>query len=409
MAPNERSSLLPNDNQTGESNKKAEPSFLKSYQTFVFGTWLNLALIAVPFSFLSHFLHWGASWTFIISFIAIVPLASMLGDATEQCSMKVGQTLGGLLNATFGNAVEAIVGIIALSQNQLRIVQTSMLGSILSNLLLVLGCSFFAAGFKFSETQFQVTAAQASASTLTLAVATLIIPAAYHANQKAVAAGGFFNYLAMGEDVGTEVAKKSGLEGLLFISRGTAIMLLLIYATYLWFQLKTHSYLFEAASGEDDEEDEVKMSLPAAVSGLVIVTVITSFCADYLVDSIDEFADEYGIPKAFIGLILIPIVGNAAEHLTSVWMAAKGKMEIVIGVSVGSSIQIAIGVIPLLVLIGWAMGRELTLYFENFETICLFISVMLVNSLLQDGKSNYLEGIMLVALYVVIGLAFWVS
>jgi len=317
--------------------------------------------------------------------------------------------LGGLLNATFGNAVEAIVGIIALKQNQLRIVQTSMLGSILSNILLVLGCSFFAAGFKFRESKFQVTAAQASASVMTLAVSTLIIPAAYHSNKQVTAAGGFMNYLTAGAEGQAEIAAKTGNDGLLFISRGTAVILLVIYACYLWFQLRTHSYLFEAAQGDDEEEDAAKMNVWAAVSALIVVTVVTSFCADYLVDSIDEFAKDYGIPKAFIGLILIPIVGNAAEHLTSVWMAYKGKMEIVIGVSVGSSIQIAIGVIPILVLVGWAMGRELTLYFENFETICLFIAVFLVSSLLQDGKSNYLEGLMLCSLYVAIGLAFWVS
>jgi len=413
MAPNERSSLLSgNNSQTpfGGEQEKSDPSFLQSYKALLFGGWVNVLLIAVPFSFASHFAGWNASITFMVSFLAIVPLASLLGDATEQCSLKVGQTLGGLLNATFGNAVEAIVGIIALKQNQLRIVQTSMLGSILSNILLVLGCSFFAAGFKFNEAQFQVTGAQLSASVMTLAVCTLIIPAAYHANQKASVAGGFFQYLAASEEGKAIIEEKAGIDGLLFISRGTAIILLCIYATYLFFQLKTHAYLFEAAKNDDDEEeDPAKMNVWAAVSALVVVTVITSFCADYLVDSIDEFANDYGIPKAFIGLILIPIVGNAAEHLTSVWMAAKGKMEIVIGVSVGSSIQIAVGVIPLLVLVGWAMGRELTLYFENFETICLFIAVTLVNSLLQDGKSNYIEGLMLVSLYVVIGLAFWVS
>jgi len=214
-------------------------------KALLFESYVNVLLLAVPFSFASYHAGWGAAPTFIISFIAIVPLAAvrersfhlhsndcsyemqLLGDATEQCSLKVGQTLGGLLNATFGNAVEAIVGIIALKQNQLRIVQTSMLGSILSNMLLVLGCSFFAAGFKFRESQFQVTAAQASSSVMTLAMSTLVIPAAYHANQKAIAAGGF---LASLTEEGSKIAlEKTGIDGLLFISRGTSVILLGIY------------------------------------------------------------------------------------------------------------------------------------------------------------------------------------
>jgi len=151
------------------------------------------------------------------------------------------------------------------------------------------------------------------------------------------------------------------------------------------------------------------MSIAAASIALILVTVITAFCADYLVASIEEFADRYHISKPFIGLILLPIVGNAAEHVTSIWMALKGQMELTIGICVGSSIQIAAFVIPLLVVIGWISNHELTLFFANFETIAFFASVFLVNTLIQDGKSNYMEGLMLVTLYLVIALAFWVS
>jgi len=154
---------------------------------------------------------------------------------------------------------------------------------------------------------------------------------------------------------------------------------------------------------------EPNMNTCAAGVSLVIVTVVTSFCADYLVASIEETAQRYHIPKAFIGLILLPIVANAAEHVTSVWMAMKDQMELTIGICVGSSIQIATFVVPLLVIIGWITHHELTLYFANFETIVFFVSVFLVNTLIQDGKSNYMEGLMLVTLYLVIALAFWVS
>ncbi|KAG0145211.1 hypothetical protein CROQUDRAFT_659022 [Cronartium quercuum f. sp. fusiforme G11] len=373
------------------------PTSMQSFKNFFFSSYLNLLLIAVPLSFLSHFFHWGSTPDFVISFIAIIPLASLLGEATEQVALKVGSTLGGLMNATFGNAVEAIVGIVALSQNQLRIVQTSMLGSILSNILLVLGCSFIGAGFKFKESKFQATAAQASASLMLLACIALVIPAAYYTTT--------VEKLSTGTNV---LPRDIAQHGLLVISRGTSVLLLAMYFLYLFFQLKTHSYLYVDEAGESEEE-EPSMNLLSASLALVGVTIITAFCADYLVDSIDEFATSAGIPKAFIGLILLPIVGNAAEHATSVWMAMKGKMELAIGVAVGSSIQIAVGVIPIMVIVGWITGKPLTLYFENFETICLVFSVLLTTLLIQDGKSNYMEGAMLVSLYVIIALAIWVS
>jgi len=196
--------------------------------------------------------------------------------------------------------------------------------------------------------------------------------------------------------------------GLLFISRGTAILLLIVYVAYLFFQLKTHAYLFQPSEGQEEEE-ELEMSTLSAGTALLFVTIVTSFAADYLVASIEETAERYSIPKPFIGLILLPLVANAAEHVTSVWMAMKNKMELTIGICVGSSIQISAFVIPLLVIVGWITGHDLTLFFANFETIVLFVSVLLVNLLIQDGKSNYMEGLMLVALYFVVALSFWVS
>ncbi|TFK94786.1 calcium/proton exchanger [Polyporus arcularius HHB13444] len=396
-----------------------QPSWLASYKFFFFGSYLNVLLLFVPLSFFSHFLNWDAALVFAFSFIAIMPLAALLGTATDQLSMKLGQTLSGLLNASFGNAVEIIVGIAALLQGELRIVQTSLLGSILSNILLVLGCSFLAGGLKFPESNFQVTAAQASSSLMTLACITLVIPAAYHSAKSH--SGG------LGDEVGTVIngtikaavdstidtglggLDADGAHGLKIISRGTAILLLFVYVVYLIFQLKTHAYLYVAEAQADEESEEPEMNTLAAGSGLLLVTIITSFCADYLVGSIEETAERYSIPKPFIGLILLPIVANAAEHVTSVWMAMKNKMELTIGICVGSSIQIAAFVVPLLVIVGWITGHDLTLFFADFETIVLFVSVLLVNFLIQDGKSNYMEGLMLVTLYLVIALAFWVS
>jgi len=191
-------------------------------------------------------------------------------------------------------------------------------------------------------------------------------------------------------------------------------MLLVVYCTYLYFQLKSHADLFAPDDEQrelepDEEEDKQQMNSLSAGLSLLVVTVVTSFCADYLVASIEETAEQYSIPKPFIGLILIPLVANAAEHVTSVWMAMKNKMMLAISISVGSSIQIATFVIPLLVIVGWIVGQELTLFFADFETIILFVSVVLVNGLIQDGESNYIEGLMCVVLYAVIALAFWVS
>lgn len=431
---------IPNGgNSTGNVVEEPLKTFrpLQSSRYILFRSWLNILLLTVPVALACHFVKWPATVKFIISFLSIIPLAALLGDATEQVSMSLGQTLGGLLNATFGNAVELIVGVVALSQNQLRLVQTSMLGSILSNILLVLGCSFAAGGIVFKESTFQTTAAQTSSGVLTLACAALVIPAAYHStysrssgsaspspkdlvtalqslvlgNSSAPSTTEMISALAMiTRDDGDDAPDPhdESLSGLLVLSRGTSIILLVVYIAYLYFQLKSHSNLFEAEADEngESEEEHPEMDTYSAAGWLVIITVVTAFCADVLVSSIDETASKWKLPKPFIGLILLPIVGNAAEHVTAVWMAMKGRTELTIGVAVGSSIQIAAGMIPILVLVSWALHKNLTLFFADFETIVLFIAVVLVNILLQDGRSNYIEGIMLIALYLVIALSY---
>ncbi|VDB82847.1 unnamed protein product [Peniophora sp. CBMAI 1063] len=478
MPPSEHTPLLQNGEQRAKSfvhrvvdvcKAEGEPGWGHSLRYFFFTSWLNVVLVFVPLSALAHFLHWDVALRFSFSFIAIIPLAKLLGDATEQMSLSLGQTLAGLLNATFGNAVEIIVGITALLQDQIRIVQTSMLGSILSNLLLVLGMSFLAGGLVKKESSFRVTAAQTNASLMTLACITLVIPAAYHSARglgtipsfstpspvipKTPVEPDVISATKFVADNGAVVdIDEEGQRGLLIISRGTALLLLGVYVAYLVFQLKTHFALFQAKSKakvlqsealsddeeallsppltatipavsranagapseirqqeEEEEEEKAEMSVICASVMLLVVTIITSFVADYLVASIEEFAERYHIPKPFIGLILLPIVANAAEHVTSVWMAMKDKMELTIGVCVGSSIQLATFVIPFLVVVGWISGHELTLFFDNFETVSFFVSVLLVNLLIQDGKSNYMEGVMLMTLYLVIALAFWVS
>jgi len=413
---------------------EGEPTWCQSLSFFL-GSWMNVFLPFIILSALSHYLDWDAGLQFAFSFIAIMPLAKLLGEATEQLSIKLGSTLGGLLNASFGNAVEIIVGVAALLRGELRIVQTSMLGSILSNLLLVLGMSFFAGGLVRNESRFPKTAAQTSASLMSLACITLILPAAYNAVKTVERYESIHPFY---KDH-TPGPSDPGYRGLLVISRGTSILLLVVYVAYLIFQLKTHVELFEPPKTtgetqeshavqngnqnqgdvenqggriivqEEEEEEVAKMNMASAGVFLLVVTIITSFCADWLVASIETTSEKYSIPKPFIGLILIPLVANAAEHVTAVWMAVKDKMQLTIGISLGSSIQIASFVVPLLVIVGWMIGKDLTLFFDHFETVTLFVSVFLVNLLIQDGKSNYMEGLMLMVLYIVIAIAFWVS
>lgn len=196
------------------------------------------------------------------------------------------------------------------------------------------------------------------------------------------------------------------------LSRGTAIILLLLYVLYLWFQLRTHPNLFDAETQHHHEEEveEPIMGPIAAAVVLVVTTVLVAICADYLVESIDPIVETAHISKNFIGLILIPIVGNAAEHVTAVVVAIRNKMDLAMGVAIGSSIQIALLVTPFLVILGWAvLDKPMTLHFETFETVAFAFSVLVVTYTVQDGKSNYLEGAMLLGLYIIIALAFYVS
>jgi Ca2+:H+ antiporter len=249
-----------------------------------------------------------------------------------------------------------------------------MLGSILSNILLVLGCCFIAGGIKFKEQSFNTTVASTMSSLMSVSAASMIIPAALYASLK-------------------KHSEESPEHNILILSHGTAIILLFIYVMYLVFQLKTHSNFFD--EGNTGEHEEAELLTPWAASVLlVVITIAVAVCAEYLVDSIDSIVETAHISKTFIGLILIPIVGNAAEHVTAVVVAYKNKMDLAIGVAIGSSLQIALFVTPFLVILGWIMDRNMTLHFETFETVTFFLAALVVTLLIQDGKSNYLEGVL---------------
>lgn len=285
-----------------------------------------------------------------------------------------------------------------------------MLGSILSNILLVLGCCFLAGGIKYRQQKFNDVVASTMSSLMVVSTASLIIPATLYAVMKG--------------------RREEQKDNILILSHGTAVILLLLYVLYLFFQLKTHSDFFDAEGGEEqdgeqgEQEEGRILSTPAAGVALVLVTVLVAVCAEYLVDSIDSIVETAHISKTFIGLVLLPIVGNAAEHVTAVVVAMKDKMDLAIGVAIGSSMQIALLVTPFLVILGWIIGQPMTLQFEIFETVVFFLSVLITSYVIavslptplkhmkpklravQDGKSNYLEGAMLLGMYTIIALAF---
>ncbi|RIA89161.1 Sodium/calcium exchanger protein [Glomus cerebriforme] len=365
----------------------SQPNIRESIKIIIKCSWINYLLIFIPFGYLAHIFRWSDTWIFILNFLAILPLSKLYDFATVDASLRVGQSIGCLLNATFGNAVELIVTIIALTKGELRVVQASLLGAIISNLLLIIGMCFVIGGYYYHQQVFNQTIAQTSSGLITLACIGLVIPAA-------------FNFAVNGD---TMDESGDNSRQLLNLSHGTAIVLLIIYILYIYFQLKTHSNLYQV----EEEEDEPQLTLSVILFLFVAVTIVAAFSAEYLVSSIEGMVESSGLSKTFVGLILLPIIGNAAEFTTAINAAMRNKMSFAITIAAGSSMQIALFITPFLVLLGWIIGQSLTLYFHSFETVVLFISVIITNYLILDGKSNWLEGVMLLATYTIISLAFF--
>lgn len=376
---------------TPQHRLKPAPGIAESMMNVLKYTWLNVLLLLIPVSWALYFTldresKGGSLAIFLTSFLAIMPLAGLLSYGTEEVALRVGQTLGGLLNATLGNAVELIVAIIALFHCELVITQTSLIGSVLSNLLLVLGMCFFVGGLRYKEQEFKQTAAQLNTGMLTMAVISVLIPASFHAT--------------LGEDILDNVERPD----LLQMSRGASIILLIIYLGYLWFQLKSHTFLY---ADESDVEEEPSLHIYVAWGTLVLSTVLVGVTSEWLVDSLDGFTSGYGVGKTFVGLVLLPIVSNAAEHVTAVLAARRNAVDLAMGVAVGSSIQIALFVIPLLVIIAWIADKPLSLLFDPFVAILMFLAVLIVSYAIADGRSNWMEGYILMNVYVLMALASW--
>ncbi|CAG8714358.1 20620_t:CDS:2, partial [Dentiscutata erythropus] len=293
------------------------PTITHSLNAALYSSKLNVLLIFVPLGFLAHFLEWNSATIFILNFLGLIPLANLLGFVTEDIANRCGQAVGGLLNATFGNAEELIIAVLALMRGEIRIVQASMLGSIISNLLLVLGSCFIAGGYKHKEQDFNKKAAQTNSGLLAIACIGLVIPAAFHFEGSYQDDNANRDNLQHDQDLN--------------LSRGIALVLLVIYVLFLYFQLKTHAYLYREEESEDPE-----LSFGASIFLLSFITIIITFSSDFLIDSIEGIVD-LGLNKTFVGLILLPIVGNAAEHASAIKVAMKNKMDLAISIAVGSS------------------------------------------------------------------------
>eukprot|EP00993_Chasmostoma_nieuportense_P001813 NODE_2660_length_1124_cov_33.842528_g2538_i0.p1 GENE.NODE_2660_length_1124_cov_33.842528_g2538_i0~~NODE_2660_length_1124_cov_33.842528_g2538_i0.p1 ORF type:complete len:327 (+),score=91.68 NODE_2660_length_1124_cov_33.842528_g2538_i0:116-982(+) len=283
--------------------------------------------------------------------------------------------MGALLNATFGNATEMIISIFALHNGMNTVIKNSLIGSVLGNMMLVLGTAFLVAG----NSSFESSVAHLFSTLLLLACMGILCPTVF------------------------AMESNRSPESVLAVSHDVALCMCAGYVLYLYFQLRTHKEMFED-SDNDMEEEEPSYSLVVSVGGLAIATLLISLESDILVDSIQPAAEALGLSQAFIGVILVPIVGNAAEHATAILMAHHGRMNIAIGVAVGSSIQIALFVVPFLVLVSWVMGKSLDLCFDPLTAFAMFISVLIVKSVCSDGSSHWLSGAMLLLAYLFVAV-----
>jgi Ca2+:H+ antiporter len=347
---------------------------------------LNWLLIFVPITIgLEFFKPAAHTYIFLVACLSIVPLAGLLGHATEQVSYHAGEGIGGLLNATFENAAELIIAIAALQKGLYDVVKASLTGSIIGNILLVFGLSAFAGGIRYKSQRFNVTAASAQAILLTLAAIGLIIPAAFH-------------YLQSSSRVDPENAL--GLD--------VAIVLLLAYGAHLVFSLRTHRALFQGESSHTEPGPEIPWSLPKAVLTLAAATALIAWISEILVGSVEPAATAFGMTNIFVGVIVAAIIGNAAEHSTAVVAAMKDRMELSFGIAVGSSLQIALLVAPLLVILSHFIGpRPMNLAFSPAEVMAIFLSVLIQDRSRRMERQTGSKETQLLAVYLILAIVFY--
>jgi len=347
---------------------------------------LNALLLFIPVAVLLELRHASPTLVFIASGIAIIPLAGLMGKATEHLAERLGEGLGGLLNATFGNAAELIIAILALRAGLQDVVKASITGSIIGNVLLVLGLSMLLGGARYSGQTFNRSAASMGASLLTLSAIGLVIPAIFH-------------WLAA--DAGA--SREQGL------SLEIAIVLFATYLLSLFFTLRTHRHLYVSES--DPVHDQALgthgWGRGKSLLVLIVATALVAWMAHMLIGAVEHTAQALGMTEVFVGVIVVAVIGNAAEHSTAVLVAMKDKMDLAVSIAVGSSLQIALFVAPVLVFLSYAMGAPMNLVFTPFEVISVFLAVLAVNTIVMDGESNWMEGAQLLAVYLIIAVAFY--
>jgi Ca2+:H+ antiporter len=314
-------------------------------------------------------------------------VAGWIGRATEALAARVGEGLGGLLNATFGNAAELIIAGIALSRGLTNVVKASITGSIIGNVLLVFGLSILFGGIKYKEQRFNRTAARTSVISLSLAAIGLIIPTVFHRAANSSPTG--WSPL---------VGQK--------LSLAIAVVLFVTYFCMLGFSLRTHRYFFQGA-GKDVQEMGRQWSRGKAITILLIATAVVALLSEFLVGTIENVRDSVGVTEVFVGVIVVAIVGNAAEHSAAILMAMKNKMDLSVGIAIGSSLQIALFVAPVLVFLSYLFGRPMDLEFTMPEVVAVVASVYILFQISGDGETNWIEGIQLLSLYLILGILFF--
>lgn len=343
---------------------------------------LRIMLVFVPISIVAEFMHLSPTLMFALTALAIVPLAGLMGEATEEISFYAGPRAGGFLNATFGNATELIISFFALKAGLFEVVKASIAGSVIGNILLVLGLSMLCGGLKYKTQTFNKKAVEVSSSMLLFAVIGLSIPA-------------IFTHTIKVELLSTQYEKLSII---------VAVAMFFIYIMSLLFSFYTHKDIY---SVDHVGDSTATWSLKKAIIVLVGATVFIGLESEFLVKAVEPMSKAVGLSEFFVGIILIPIIGNAAEHSTAVVMAMKNKMDVAVEIALGSSLQIVLFVTPVLVFLS-LLFTPMSIIFNAFELVALIVAVLIANRVASDGESNWLEGIQLLAVYLIIAVSFFV-
>lgn len=345
---------------------------------------LKYMLIFIPISFIANFMNVSGSIIFLLSCLSIIPLAGLMGEVTEEISFYAGPKIGGFLNGTFGNATELIISFFALKNGLFDVVKSSIAGAVIGNVLLVVGFSMLVGGLKYKTQKFNEKVSEVTSSMLLFAVIGLCVPA-------------IFTHTVNPTLLNTRY------EGL---SIFVAVIMIIIYIFSLIFSFSTHKDIYTNVQQEEGNSSP-KWTLKKSVFVLVIATILISIESEFLVDGIEDITSALGWSEFFVGIILIPIIGNAAEHSTAVVMARKNKMDVALEIALGSSLQIILFVAPVLIFIS-LFFQPMSIVFNEFELVALIASVLIANRVSQDGECNWLEGVQLLAVYLIIAASFFI-